>query len=174
MGEGKVAFSFSNFFYSFFLFFSYYFLSVLRMQILLHLTINALLCHFHFFFFNLWWSHKATFMLCRNCVIFYILFYIQTFWPNSSFGYFPYRQLLSFFLSTVCENIIANIKMRNNFWYLFQYCDSNIGLFFIAPHLIIALPPLRYQILSLLISLLKILYKFCRLVYCFFSVLLPI
>ena len=40
---------------------------------------------------------------------------------------------------TVGENIIATIKMRNNFCYplkmvIFQYCDSNIGLFSIAPH----------------------------------------
>ena len=50
------------------------------------------------------------------------------------------------YASTVGENIIANIKMRNNFWYplkmvIFQYYDSNIaiGLFSIAPHLVIAL-----------------------------------
>ena len=49
---------------------------------------------------------------------------------------------------TVGENIIATIKMRNNFCYplkmiIVQYCDSNIGLFSIAPHLVIALPTLR-------------------------------
>ena len=53
-----------------------------------------------------------------------------------------------------------------------QYCDSNIGLFSIASHLVIALPTLRQQKLSLLISLLQFLYEFCRLVkasflYCF-------
>ena len=40
---------------------------------------------------------------------------------------------------TVGKNIIATIKMLNNFcyplkWLFFQYCDSNIGLFSIAPH----------------------------------------
>ena len=45
-----------------------------------------------------------------------------------------------------------------------QYCDSNIEqLFSIAPPLVIALP-----------TLLQFLYKFCRLVHGFFSVLLPI
>ena len=38
---------------------------------------------------------------------------------------------------TADENIIATIKMRNHF------CDSNIGLFSIVPHLVIALPTLR-------------------------------
>ena len=56
----------------------------------------------------------------------------------------------------------------------FQYCDSNIELFSIAPHLVIALQTLRQQKLSLLIPLLQFLYKFCRLVHGFFSVLLPI
>ena len=51
---------------------------------------------------------------------------------------------------TVGENIIATSKIRNNFCYplrivIFQYCDSNIGLFSIAPHLVIALPTLRWQ-----------------------------
>ena len=45
----------------------------------------------------------------------------------------------------VDENIIDAPKMRNNFWYhikmvIFQYCDSNFGLFFFAPNLVIALP----------------------------------
>ena len=48
---------------------------------------------------------------------------------------------------TVGENIIATIKMRNNFCY-----------------------PLE---MKKLISLLKFLYEFCRLVNVFFSVLLP-
>ena len=39
--------------------------------------------------------------------------------------------------------------------------DSNIKLFSIAPHLVIALPTLRKQKLSLLISLLQFLYEFC-------------
>ena len=39
------------------------------------------------------------------------------------------------------------------------------GLFSIAPHLVIALQTLRKQKLSLLISLLKFLYKFFRLVH---------
>ena len=46
--------------------------------------------------------------------------------------------------ATVGENIIAAIKMQNNFWYplkmvIFQYIVNNIGLFSIAPHLVIAL-----------------------------------
>ena len=62
-------------------------------------------------------------------------------------------------LFTVGEIIIAIIKMRKYFWYPlkildFQYCDSNIGLFPFAPHLVIAHPTLRYQKLTLLISLL--------------------
>ena len=39
---------------------------------------------------------------------------------------------------TVGENIIATIKMRNNFFLPFRN-----GLFSIAPHLVIALPTLR-------------------------------
>ena len=50
---------------------------------------------------------------------------------------------------------------------------ANIGLFSITPHLVIALPTLQQQTLSLLISLLHFFYKFCRLVNGFFSVLLP-
>ena len=47
----------------------------------------------------------------------------------------------------VGENIIATIKMRKNFCYplkivFFKYCDSTIGLFSIAPHLVIDLPTL--------------------------------
>ena len=41
---------------------------------------------------------------------------------------------------TVGEKIIATIKMRNNLCYPFY---RNIGLFSIAPHLVIALPTLR-------------------------------
>jgi hypothetical protein len=48
---------------------------------------------------------------------------------------------------TVGENIISTIKMRNSFCYhlkiFFQYCDRNIVLFSIAPHLVIILPTLR-------------------------------
>ena len=49
---------------------------------------------------------------------------------------------------TVGENIIATIKMQNNFCYslkmvIFPIYDSNIGLFSIAPHLVIALSTLR-------------------------------
>ena len=67
-------------------------------------------------------------------------------------------------LPSKCEIIFITLQK----WKFFQYCDSNIGLFFIAPHLVIALPTLRQQKLSLLISL----YEFCRLVmasflYCF-------
>ena len=81
--------------------------------------------------------------------------------------------------TTVDENIIVTIKTQNNFCYalkiiFFQYCDSNIELFSITPHLVIALPTLRQQKLSLLITLLQFLYEFFRLVHGFFSVLLPI
>ena len=48
--------------------------------------------------------------------------------------------------STVGENIIATIKMRNNFCYPFKmviFRYRNIELFSIAPHLVIGLPTLR-------------------------------
>ena len=57
-----------------------------------------------------------------------------------------------------CEIIFVTFYKKQ----FFQYCYRNIGLFSIAPHLVIALPTLRQQKLSLLISLLQILYKFCR------------
>ena len=47
--------------------------------------------------------------------------------------------------TVVGENIIATIKIGNNYGAIqsfFQYCDSNIGLFSIAPDLVIALPTL--------------------------------
>ena len=85
---------------------------------------------------------------------------------------------------TVDENIIATIKMGNNFCYPLKMVIFLLKLkryrkilylnFSIAPHLVIALPTLR-QKLSLLINLFaSILYQFCRLVHGFFSVLLPI
>ena len=82
---------------------------------------------------------------------------------------------------TVVENIIATIKMRNNFCYslkmvifpILRQQYWNIGYFSIAPHLVIALPTLRQQKLSLLISLLQFLYEFCRLVHGFFSYCFP-
>jgi hypothetical protein len=48
------------------------------------------------------------------------------------------------------------IKMRNNFGYplknvIFQYYDSNIGLFSIAPHLVIALPTIATAIVVALL-----------------------
>ena len=43
----------------------------------------------------------------------------------------------------------------------FKNGHHNIGLFSIASHLVIALPTLRYQKLSLLISLIQFLYEFC-------------
>ena len=47
---------------------------------------------------------------------------------------------------TVGENIIATIKIRKNYGAsnhsFFQHCDSNIGLFFIAPCKVITLNPL--------------------------------
>ena len=68
--------------------------------------------------------------------------------------------------------------MRNNFCYplkmvmFVQYCDSNTGLFCITTHLVIALPTLRYQKLSLLISLLQFCMSFVdglRLLFCIAS-----
>ena len=46
------------------------------------------------------------------------------------------------------KNIIGAPKMRYHFWYpikmiIFQYCEDNIGLFSIAPHLVIALLTLQ-------------------------------
>ena len=68
-----------------------------------------------------------------------------------------------------CE--IIRVSSNHSF---FQYCESNIGLFSIASHLVIALPTLQQQKLWLLILLLQFLYNFCRLVYGFFSILLLI
>ena len=65
-------------------------------------------------------------------------------------------------IHTVSENVIATNKMRNNFCYPFGIF-RNIGIFSIASHLVITLT-----------TLLQFLYEFCRLVYGFFSVLLPI
>ena len=50
--------------------------------------------------------------------------------------------------ATVGENIIAAIKMQNNFGTLLklsflQYCDCNMGFFSVASHLVITLPTLR-------------------------------
>ena len=49
-------------------------------------------------------------------------------------------------LNTVGENIIAAPKIRNNYGaiesFIVQYCDSNIGLFYIAPCKVITLNPL--------------------------------
>ena len=55
---------------------------------------------------------------------------------------------------------------------IFQYCDSNIGVFSVAPHLVIALLTLRQQNLSFLISLLQFLLSFvdwfmASFLYCF-------
>ena len=69
-----------------------------------------------------------------------------------------------------CEIIFVTLQKK----YFFQYCDINFGLFSVIHHLVITLPTLRQQKLSLLISLLLFLYEFCRLVRGFFSVLLPI
>ena len=44
------------------------------------------------------------------------------------------------FSFTVDENIIATVKMQNIFFYPLKMI---IGLFYIAPHLVIALPTLR-------------------------------
>jgi hypothetical protein len=47
--------------------------------------------------------------------------------------------------NTVGENIIATIKIRKNYdaiqSFIFQYCDTNIGLFSIAPCKVITLNP---------------------------------
>ena len=59
-------------------------------------------------------------------------------------------------------------------WSFFLYFDSNIGIFSIAPRLVIALPTLLLQKLAILISLLQFLCKFCILFHhIFFSVLIP-
>ena len=93
---------------------------------------------------------------------------------NKNLNFLSYGQLLFlFYLSTFDKNIITTIKMRNNFCYPFKmviFWYPNIGLFSMAPHLVIALPTLRQQKLSLLIFLLKFLYEFWFMVsflYCF-------
>ena len=55
--------------------------------------------------------------------------------------------------TTVEENIIATIKMRNNFCYplkFFQNYDSNMGPFSIAPQFVIALNLFAYIVLWVL------------------------
>ena len=47
----------------------------------------------------------------------------------------------------LCNDIVI---VKEAYWIssnssVIQYCDSNIGLFSIAPHLVIALPTLRQQ-----------------------------
>ena len=68
------------------------------------------------------------------------------------------------------DTILVHYQNTN----FFQYCNSNIGLFSIAPHKVIALPTLRSQKLTYLTSLLHFLYRFCLLVHGFFSILLPV
>ena len=54
-----------------------------------------------------------------------------------TFRYTPNSTLSWLYLYTVGENIIATTKKQNNYVafqsFIFQYCDSNIGLFSIAP-----------------------------------------
>ena len=68
------------------------------------------------------------------------------------------------FLSTkilqVHQKCKINFGTPSNCFLFFQYCESNNELLSIAPHLIITLPTLRQQKLSLLISLLNFLYCF--------------
>ena len=56
------------------------------------------------------------------------------------------RFISELYLYTVGENIIAIIKIRNNYGaiqtYIFPICDSNIRLFSFAPYLVISLPTL--------------------------------
>ena len=71
---------------------------------------------------------------------------------------------ISLCICTVGENIIGAPKMQNHFWcpiklLLFQYCDSDIRLFYTAPCKVIALNLLCF---NLSIS------------FCFFSCLLSI
>ena len=66
-------------------------------------------------------------------------------------------------LKLVQKNILLPFKNDN--------CDSNIGVFSIAPNLVIALTTLRTQKLSLLFLLLQFLYVFFH---GFFSALLPV
>ena len=72
------------------------------------------------------------------------------------------------FLYTVCENIIAATKIRNNYGaiqsFIFQYCDRNIGL--VKLSLLTSLHLFWYQFfapflmaLSLKLSLLKAIAK---------------
>ena len=58
-------------------------------------------------------------------------------------------------MNTVDENIIATTKKRNNFNTNFQYCDSNIELFSIAPCKVFTLNPhcILFGISSFLIAL---------------------
>ena len=67
---------------------------------------------------------------------------------------------------------MQNIFFPFKKWLFSQYCDSNIGLFSIALHLVIALPTLQEQKLLLLISLLKFCMSFvdwfmASFLYCF-------
>ena len=71
-----------------------------------------------------------------------------------SLFYSMHRQIC---IHTVGKNIIATIKMRNNFCY---------------PKKMVSFPKLRQQKLWLLISLLKFLYELCKLVHGLFSVVL--
>ena len=91
----------------------------------------------------------------------------------------PYKEIIFAFLFLTKMLIHFNVYSRRKYYCYhlntkYFFYDSNIGFFSIAPHLIIALPTLRSQKLSLLISLLQFMYYFCRLVHAFFSILLPI
>ena len=68
---------------------------------------------------------------------------IKSCWNPVNILYTVYRPLYPRRTTiTVDENIIATIKMRINFWDPLKM-DSNIGIFSIAPHLVIGLQTLR-------------------------------
>ena len=84
-----------------------------------------------------------------------------------------------YLLCTVSENIIDTTKMRNDFWYyfrmfIFPMLRKQYWTFIYWTHFVIALTTLKWQKFSFLILLFKFLYRFCRLVNGFFSVLLLI
>ena len=74
------------------------------------------------------------------------------------------------------EILLVPPKQQNDFWCPIKMlsCDSNIGLFSIAPHLVIAPLTLQQKKLLLLTSLLHFLFWFCKLILGFFPVLLSV
>ena len=80
-------------------------------------------------------------------------------------------------LSIRNENFISAPKIQNNFCALpkcliFQFCDSNIGFFSNAPHLVNALPKL--QVVALYLLALYFVSRFYTLIHSFFPILLSV